>query len=448
MIDLPKDNIGRQLLVDKIKYLIETLPEGNHFCLSLDGNWGSGKSYVIGMLQNQLEESPKCFVIHYDAWKNSFYSEPLIAILSCVIDTMQSKLSEIKGYNEVIKEAGKEAFNQFLKDNPIANKLSSVITTITKAIDKFRHPFQKDTTNGSINEFKSYQALLNEVQKCLNSIVDNDNIDKIVILVDEIDRCLPDQQLIVLERLHHLFEIKNCAVIIALNKKSICATFNTQFGGNGEEYLRKFFNYNFVLQTEYGTLLSNRINDFIDDINSSSQNSNNIFRHQESEPLIIALLNEISDISSKKGHTFSNRDIDNYFKTFTTLFRKLKPRNLTYMTGLMFIILYKQYDRAVYDQYKEGVWNENNPVTFKFRERSTPICDFTFGNKSFPYNFYEKNICNNFTCLMNCIRFRNSESILLWFQTISRVNYLNMDTVNENNKSIIDGYFKEIDNYG
>ena len=51
MIDLPKDKIGRQLLVDKIKYLIENLPKDEHFCLALDGEWGSGKTFVMEKLK-------------------------------------------------------------------------------------------------------------------------------------------------------------------------------------------------------------------------------------------------------------------------------------------------------------------------------------------------------------------------------------------------------------
>ena len=82
MTNFPKDKIGRQQLVNKIKFLIENLPKDEHFCLALDGEWGCGKSFVLEMLQNELESlSEGYIVINYDAWKNNFYSDPLIAML-------------------------------------------------------------------------------------------------------------------------------------------------------------------------------------------------------------------------------------------------------------------------------------------------------------------------------------------------------------------------------
>lgn len=80
-----QDKIGRQPLVDKIKYLIDTLPQDEHFCLALDGEWGSGKTFVMGMLRESLKEHSEYIVINYDAWKNNFYSDPLIAILYCLL---------------------------------------------------------------------------------------------------------------------------------------------------------------------------------------------------------------------------------------------------------------------------------------------------------------------------------------------------------------------------
>lgn len=37
-------------------------------------------------------------------------------------------------------------------------------------------------------------------------------------MVDELDRCEPDYSLNVLNRLHNLFDIPNCVVLLAVNK--------------------------------------------------------------------------------------------------------------------------------------------------------------------------------------------------------------------------------------
>lgn len=386
-----QDKIGRQQLVDKMEYLIKNLPQDEHFCLALDGEWGSGKSFVMGMLRERLKEHSEYIVINYDAWKNNFYSDPLIAILSCIIDAMQEKLSEINGFQEAVKAAGKEAMNSFLKSNKQAGKIASFIKTIVHVINRVQKPFQKDTTKGSISEFKSYQSLLSDVQDCLTKITEyhdyQNKVNKIIILVDEIDRCLPNEQLIVLERLHHLFAVKNCAVIIALNKKAIYSTFDNQYGGNGIEYLRKFFSYNFVVETEYTTLLSNLIKDFIEDINNSKK-QNYVYTEQEIEPLISALLNEFSRISLTYKFSYSNRDVKNYFDKFYRIWEKDKPLNIAYIGFLLFMVLYKQYEEAYFQAYKEGMWNNNPPETFKFGDNVLTTSGYPFSyeqiNASYP----------------------------------------------------------------
>lgn len=72
---LPKDNIGRRNYVDKVKYLVEKMPKDEHFCLALNGGWGSGKSYVMGMLENEFENHDEYIVIYYH--RNLCYTKPV-----------------------------------------------------------------------------------------------------------------------------------------------------------------------------------------------------------------------------------------------------------------------------------------------------------------------------------------------------------------------------------
>lgn len=50
------DKIDRTEIVEKMEYLIETLPHNHNFCLALNGTWGSGKSFVIELLKEKLLE--------------------------------------------------------------------------------------------------------------------------------------------------------------------------------------------------------------------------------------------------------------------------------------------------------------------------------------------------------------------------------------------------------
>ncbi len=99
-----EDLIGRNEIVDKICGLVDLLQKDEHFCLALNGEWGSGKTFVMQMIREKLSEHNEYIIIPFDAWGNSFYSDPLISILSTIIDGMQSELSRIKGFKNVLKD--------------------------------------------------------------------------------------------------------------------------------------------------------------------------------------------------------------------------------------------------------------------------------------------------------------------------------------------------------
>ena len=80
------DLIGRQKFVDKIKKLVEISSLNKSWSIAINGSWGSGKTFVMNMLEKDLKEDSENIVIYYDAWSNDFYEDPLIAILYNILD--------------------------------------------------------------------------------------------------------------------------------------------------------------------------------------------------------------------------------------------------------------------------------------------------------------------------------------------------------------------------
>lgn len=67
-----QDKIGRQEIVDKICGLVDSLQKDQNFCLSINGAWGSGKSFVLQMIEERLVKKQEYVVIKYDAWLTLF----------------------------------------------------------------------------------------------------------------------------------------------------------------------------------------------------------------------------------------------------------------------------------------------------------------------------------------------------------------------------------------
>lgn len=257
-----QDKIGREVLVDKICGLVDSLKKDSNFCLAINGAWGSGKSFVLGLIEERPSKKEKYILIKYDAWENTFYSDPLLAILSCVIDGIEGKLYLVERREEKVKKAVKAGANALAKLSSKIAKLKTAIDGIKEIIKSFHNPI--DTA--ALSDFKSYQRLLRDTKEILNEVTQageyREQQTKLIILVDEIDRCLPDEQLKILERLHHLFEVKNCAVIVTMNQACVAKTVQTVYGIDGYEYLRKFFNFTYKLEISANEYLKNLLEDF------------------------------------------------------------------------------------------------------------------------------------------------------------------------------------------
>jgi hypothetical protein len=327
-----QDKIGRQEIVDKICGLVDSLQKDQNFCLSINGAWGSGKSFVLQMIEERLVKKQEYVVIKYDAWANSFYSDSLISILSCVIDGIKEKMHLVEKYKEKAKKAAKASANMLASLSTRFAKLQDAVKGISEIIKGINNPIDAD----KIDDFISYQQLLNETKEVLNEITQKgeyrEKQTKMILLVDEIDRCLPDEQLKTLERLHHLFDIKNCAVIVAMNQASIAQTVNTIYGINGNEYLRKFFNFTYRLETSAAYYLKSLLLELatnIDKLRKSSQTLDSSIA-----PAYLCLLYSRDKVLEK----IDNREISRYYDALVNICNDFGWKRLT-SEYLFFIVI-------------------------------------------------------------------------------------------------------------
>ena len=290
------DTIGREEIVERLYTVIESVSENKgNVSFALDGLWGSGKTFVIDMLENKLNSikidntnNNKYFVIHYNCWQYDYYEEPLLAIVSSMIETIDK--TEIIMSNDgkallknVIVCIGKNFIadlNTVVKkhtDIDVKEKVSSIVENIKNAHKDTKDKIKENHENDNYFQFKktlkNFRDVLEELSKK----------STVVFVVDELDRCLPEYSIKVLERLHHLTEdIDNTITLIATDKSKLCNTISNIYGFNDNEdicskYLKKFIKFSVNLEigqskdnikekyAEYLSLFENKL--FTDNIN-------------------------------------------------------------------------------------------------------------------------------------------------------------------------------------
>ncbi len=248
------DVLSREEFVKKVTTIIGSYSNQKQSCtFSIDGKWGCGKSFVLDMISEKLKDvqseetvDNKYLIIKYNCWKYDYYSEPLIAIVTSMLDSIDQSKNIISADT---KSKIRRAFSAFssvalnLANNAIKEKTGIDINeTINDAEEKLRNTKEDIEKKTEYNEYFSFDKELSKLQEALNDITQNCTV---ILLVDEIDRCLPQYAIQVLERLHHLTEkIDNMITIIATDRKRLDASITSIYGNiSTNDYLKKIIDF-------------------------------------------------------------------------------------------------------------------------------------------------------------------------------------------------------------
>jgi KAP family P-loop domain len=197
--------------------------------VAIHAPFGMGKTWVCEQYIEYLNrESSTYSVAKIDAFLHDYMDEPFIPI--------HQAISNILGEGEDIeslKAAGKEILKVF------TSSMIRLIPVVGDSASKV-----SDTMfNTMLNTSVSLEEKIIDYKKKLETLAKN---KKIVIFINELDRCRPEYALLLLERTKHYFEIPNVLFVLMINQEHIASIIKHKYGSNREQalmYLEKFLVY-------------------------------------------------------------------------------------------------------------------------------------------------------------------------------------------------------------
>ena len=255
----PIDLLGRSEFVDQLVSVAETLSENKkNACYALNGEWGVGKTFVLGIFEEQLRAYGKegsifsrYLVFHYNCWQYDYYEEPLVAIIATILDQIDNQVHLLSPKTiAIIKTTLKAVGISILgKVHDVLKEKTGV--NLSEIGEILRSPNDSSTKQiQAVQQFDSYFNLKQALQKLSNSIGELAKDQTVVLVVDELDRCLPEYAIKVLERLHHIFDdVPNVQVVLAVDKRQLENTVTKIYGEkvSVERYLDKFIDFELKL---------------------------------------------------------------------------------------------------------------------------------------------------------------------------------------------------------
>lgn len=264
------DILQRDEFVKQLERMIENISENKvSTCFAINGKWGCGKTFVLDMLQERLEEKQseqtadnKYFIIRYNSWKYDYYSEPLAAIVAELMTTIEERTALFPDSEEKQKILGAlygisivllTVFGTVAEVGtglPLKDGIKAAIEGCKEGQKNYKEKYNYD-------EYLSLRKAIEELNVVLKDLSEK---YRILFLVDELDRCMPEYAIKVLERLHHLTEGKtNIITVISMDKDQLKKSVEKIFGiENSDKYLEKFIQ--FEVKLDYGDV-SEKITD-------------------------------------------------------------------------------------------------------------------------------------------------------------------------------------------
>lgn len=248
---IEKDILGRN---DKIINLIKLINNINeNFTISIDGDWGCGKTFFVKELVYMSEHynnidsisrysdllknfSNKYFIFYYNAWENDDHLSPLESIIYTI-------LNDFPKYKKHFSD--------------INNLFDTSKSILMNFIEKSTFGMLKKEDLNKINSFEMLSNSIQTIEEKKSALNDLINLitkkNRILLIVDELDRCKPDYAVKMLETVKHFYNNDKITTLVVTNNRQLSETVKHYYGSNfdGYGYLNKIYDTVITLKNEY-----------------------------------------------------------------------------------------------------------------------------------------------------------------------------------------------------
>lgn len=247
---LEKNIIGRNTEIINFIRLLDSIK--SNFSIAIDNDWGTGKTFFVKQAKMILDaynehsydyelsnlERIKNVIdiknidlhlaVYYNAWENDNQKSPLLSLIYEIIKVakIDTNKTDISINKEKIIKDGLSAIVKHFSGIDIKELLKCVET---EAKDIFK-------------EIKGQKSTKEQVDNILNNLL-LEHGERLVIFIDELDRCRPTFAVELLEQIKHYFDNDKITFVFSTNIKQLQYTIKKYYGEafEAKRYLDKFF---------------------------------------------------------------------------------------------------------------------------------------------------------------------------------------------------------------
>lgn len=232
----------------------------DNFTISLCGKWGAGKTSILNMVIEEIDElsvdkkfDEKPIIITFNPWNYSDCNQ----LINQFFQAIQSKI-KVDDKNEKLKNVGNAL-----------QKYSSIFeySTYIPLVGQYLGPIKDLLTNVGEHMFEKAEerdSLAFQKTKVIDAL--KAQKQKFIIIIDDIDRLNNEQIRLIFQLVNSLAGFPNMIYLLSFDRNVVARALESEQNCNGEEYLEKIIQVPFEVPTANKSLINNAFCEMLSDI--------------------------------------------------------------------------------------------------------------------------------------------------------------------------------------
>jgi hypothetical protein len=255
-------NLYRDAIVNIVK---NSYPK---FTMGIFGDWGAGKTTLINSIDKALQTEKDLIIVRLEAWR---YKREQFALVS-MLKTIAYALPAEKQFEDLRQKLETSAIN-FLKKTP--DILTSIITKYVseedeisqEMFDSFKKEFNsKIQLIAELDRDAVYFDGFEEIRKEIKNLRLDNPAFRIIVFVDDLDKCSPKKALEILEFIRVFHDIEGFIYIIGMSQDMMVKLSdieNNETSIEGEHYIKNLIQVPITLPKWSNQDIVKLVRDFI-----------------------------------------------------------------------------------------------------------------------------------------------------------------------------------------
>ena len=359
-LNCTEDKLNRIKHLEPLTNLLSNLNDES-FVMSVSAPYGGGKTFFIDLWEKHLR-SKEFKILKYNAWENDIADNPFMSFIACF---KELNLTE-PTWNELLSSATDVITDELLSKKNIFGLAvdcfcGSSIFFPKKIIRDTKRIYKETISKAQIKSlfYQQVQAEVNkkkqieELKKTIIKIMDG---KKLVIFIDDLDRCNPQYAIKFLEYIKHIFDIPNCIFVLVVDEEQLKSSVKIIYGNkNSNDFLSKIIDFKFRLPSSSTCEL---ILHFIDTLSWEPffkvLENKWQFSSQRKKENFIAVFDGLSKIFK-----LSVRDIIQICQNLNVIFKSHNPCVIS-PTYLVLVYIIENYKYKIQSEMEQYLSNNNN----------------------------------------------------------------------------------------